>query len=131
MTVSYSTIKTLRAYAGKYRPAAFPKHYDVISTEKVTKTFQKLVPWTTMGNNCDEDGFPLYLAGCKEFYNKPTHRWGAWTLKNEYAENRPTYFITITYEAYEIELTPEGKKEVERRYKIHKRNMEKYAKLLG
>lgn len=128
MKVSYSQIK----YLGCLRVAGHScDAYKVISHEPVIKMISKPVPYTTgLSCNCDEDGFPLYLAGYKEFYNKLPHRWG-WTLKNEYAENRPAYSITITYEAYEIELTAEGKAEVERRYKIHKRNMEKYAKLLG
>ena len=132
MKVSYSIIKTLRDYESKYRPTVFPKHYDVISTEKVTKTITKRVPYTTgYYGDYDENGFPKYLKGCEEFYLKPNHKWEPWRLKPEYETNRPTYSTTITYEVLEIKLTAEGKKEVERRYNIHKRNMEKYAKLLG
>lgn len=132
MIVNYSMVKRLRDHAGKYNPKEFPKHYDVIRTEKVTKTFTKPVPYTAgWACNCDEDGFPKYLAGCKDYYNHPTHKWQPFQLKPEYEDNRPTYSITITYEVLDIELTEEGRKEVERRYNIHKRNMEKYAKLLG
>lgn len=106
--------------------------YKVISREPVIKMISKPVPHTAGWScNCDEDGFPLYLAECKNYYNRPAHKWQPFQLKPEYEDNRPTYSVRIAYEVLDIELTAKGKKEVERRYKIHKRNMEKYAKLLG
>lgn len=129
MKVTYSEIQTL-GYL--YQDGHCNKAYDEISREPIIKTIIKKAPLSTGWTcNCDKDGFPLYLKECKEYYNIPKHKWEMWELKEEYRENRPTYSVTISYELIDIELTEAGKKEVERRYKIHKRNMEKYAKLLG
>lgn len=76
--------------------------------------------------------FPNYLRGCESYYKE--HKIGInsryWVLKDKYRENRPTYDWNITYTVYDIELTDEGKEEVERRYYMHLRNMEKYLRLM-
>ena len=120
MKVTFTTVQYL-----------WSQHYHIISEERVTEEFTKLCPKTT-GWNWDTD-FPKYLAGCEKYYQPRTEKYGAnqWELKPEYRENRPTYKITITYTLYDVELTANGKREATRRYNIHKRNMEKYAKLLG
>lgn len=129
MKCTYSQIK----YLGYLRVHGHSCNaYKVISREPVIKMISKPVPHTAGWScNCDEDGFPLYLAGCKDYYDRPAHKWQSFQLKPEYEDNRPTYSVRIAYEVLDIELTAEGKAEVERRYNIHKRNMEKYAKLLG
>ena len=96
--------------------------------EEVTKTVTPPVPYRTyIGHH-----FPNYLRGCESYYKE--HKIGInsryWVLKDKYRENRPTYDWNITYTVYDIELTVEGKEEVERRYYMHLRNMEKYLRLM-
>ena len=123
---TYSKIKTLNHYNG-------PVNYVVMEKETVTKVKQCKIPYETWYHT----EFPKYLKGFEQYYNKVVEKnfWGGvgeyWKLKDEYKENRPMYSIVLTYDLLTIELTEEGKTEVERRYEMHKRNMEKYASLLG
>lgn len=121
---TYSKIKTLKHYCG-------PVNYVVMEKETITKAKQCKIPYETWSNK-----FPKYLKGFEQYYDKVTVKnyWGVeeyWKLKDEYKENRPMYSIVLTYDLLTIELTEEGKTEVKRRYEMHKRNMEKYASLLG
>jgi len=104
--------------------------YRVVGVESVTKTVSHEIPLTTgvIGR-----GFPIYLFGFEKYYTD-TNRYkngGYWILKSEYIENRPRYSITVTYNVLDVEFTKHGKEEIARRYNLHKRNMEKYARLMG
>lgn len=115
-----------------WKDGHFSYGYNIISREMVTKTITKPVPMTT-GWGCSENEFPEYLKGCEQFYSyNHISRYSAdWELKPEYRENRPTYSVEISYELVEVEFTPEGEKEIKRRYNIHKRLMERYGRLMG
>lgn len=104
------------------------KYSYTIATKVVTKP----IPLETgYGDEYDEDGFPLYLKEFKKYYEKSrSYYWNPWKLQKEYIDNRPTYTIKVSYKTYDVEFNDFGKKEIERRYNIHKRNMEKYAKLM-
>ena len=113
------TARTLRSFNVWGCP-----YYNLIDTKTVTKTVERSIP------TCTEDNkkFPTYLTGFAHCYNRGAY---VFTLKPEYQNNRPKYSITVSYEVYTIEFTDIGRKEIARRYKIHKRNMDRYAKLMG
>lgn len=130
MKTTRTQISTLNDVAwGRY-----DAHYWVNSRTEVTKEVRHKIPyepgWFT-------NKFPKYLAGFEDCYEMRYHTdWGKgsrpyWHLKPEYEDNRPLYTIKITYTELDITLTDEGREEVQRRYEIHKRNLEKYARLLG
>lgn len=127
MKVKYSILKTLDGFN-------CPPSYTVISKEEVTKNISHNIPITT-GFCCSR--IPSYLKGFEDYYNEEVQTWGShttirgWRLKPEYLENRPQYTISITYTLYDVEFTKKGKDEIKRRYNIHKRNLEKYASLMG
>lgn len=107
--------------------------YHIIGKEEVTRTVSHKIPLTT---GFYEQHFPKYLKGFEGCYNRHTDVYGRrainrWTIKPEYIDDRPHYSISVTYTEYEVEFTEKGKKEIERRYNIHKRNLEKYARLMG
>ena len=105
--------------------------YIVLGSEKVSKIIHQTIPECT-GNRLS--GFPNYLKGFEDYYEKRTYfGFTYYNIKKEYEDKskRPMYELEITYNLLDIELTERGKKECERRFNIHKRNMEKYAYLLG
>lgn len=103
-------------------------HFNVISVEKTSKTVTNPIPYET---GWELGYFPNYLRGYESYYEE-NRRYGhrLWKLKDEYEENRPTYNWNVAYTVYDIELTNKGKEEVERRYYMHLRNMEKYLRLM-
>lgn len=111
------------------------RFFTVINREEVEKVVSHKIPHETGYYNGE---FPKYLAGFEHCYEE-RHRknWfysghtPYWRLKPEYEDNRPLYTIKITYTELDITLTDEGREEVQRRYEIHKRNAEKYHRLLG
>ena len=123
MKVTNREIKSLCNW-GKY------VDYRVVGVESVTKTVSHEIPLTT---GVIGTGFPIYLFDFKDYYMNTNkyRRGGYWILKSEYIENRPRYSITVTYNVLDVEFTEHGKEEIARRYNLHKRNMEKYARLMG
>lgn len=128
MKVKYSILKNLGAWFNH------DLYYTVIGKEEITKNISRNIPITTgFGCSC----FPSYLKGFEDYYNKEKQTWGSriticgWRLKSEYLKNRPQYTISVTYTLYDVEFTKTGKDEIKRRYDIHKRNLEKYASLMG
>lgn len=118
MKTTWSKIKTLDR-----------SRYTIVATEKKTATVKRPLPYRT---GWDRTHFPNYLAGFENYYECKTFYGGAiWALKLEYWKNRPTYTQTIEFDLLDVEFTEEGKKEIQRRYELHKRNMEKYARLLS
>jgi hypothetical protein len=124
------TRKTLRTLI-KERPYTDYGHYRILAEEKVTKEVQHPIPYYS--NAVGPNNFPEYLKGFEEYYKMGYHSpyTTQWILKPEYKENRPKYTYKVTYTVYDIELTEEGQKEVERRYNMYLRLTEKYARLLG
>lgn len=112
-----------------------PRYFNIIGREVITRTVFHKIPYETGYYNGE---FPKYLAGFEHYYEE-RHRenwWSSghtsyWHIKPEYEDNRPQYSISVTYVECEVEFTEKGKKEIERRYNIHKRNLEKYARLMG
>lgn len=124
------TRKTLRTLI-KESPYTDYAHYRILAEEKVTKEVQHPIPYkcSTYGTQ----DLPEYLKGFEKCYEMGYHSKYTthWTLKPEYKENRPKYTYKVTYTVYDIELTEEGQKEIDRRYNIYLRLTEKYARLLG
>lgn len=126
MKVTHSQVKYLTYWRN------FTHYYVVKSKEQKTITVQHKIPFVA-GAFAPE--FPQYLKGFEHCYDSAQeraafHTYNKWVLKPEYAENRPLYSFTTTVEIMDIELTEEGKKEVQRRYELHKRNMDRYERLL-
>ena len=105
--------------------------YVIVNRETVTKTVHHKIP-TTVGAFTTH--FPEYLKGFEKYYNLNYSEWGGTLydsdIKPEYMFNRPEYSYEVTYEVLDIELTEVGKKKVQFRYDLHKRNMEKYGAFL-
>lgn len=109
--------------------------YKVLSSMKVTKTVRHKIPKDSSRRD-NKGGLPDYLKGFEDYYDEwrwCDGRYRYYTIKREYIDKalRPEYEIEVTYELLDIELTEKGKKECERRLNIHKKNMERYALLLG
>ena len=105
--------------------------YKVLGTMKVTKTVHHKIPDCTGRYT---KGLPNYLKGFEDYYDERTSfGFTYYGIRKEYEDKskRPEYEIEVTYELLDIELTEKGKKECERRLNIHKKNMERYALLLG
>ena len=125
MKVTCSQIKNLYS-SGKH------PQYKVLKEERKNVIVAHKIPFST---GFFLNDFPNYLKGFEEYYEEKIVRFSRytrryWELKPQYKENRPSYtFEAISY-VLDIELTEEGKKEIQRRYNIHKRNMEKYANLM-
>ena len=105
------------------------KDYNVVGRETVTRTIKARLPMSTCAAR--EGG---YLEAYQDYYNESA--WARYNpysyryLKSEYVDNRPTYDVEVTYDLLEVELTPRGRAKAQQRYEMHKRNMERYAKLL-
>lgn len=110
---------------GKILNTLWSDYYSIVSERMETKTVTNPIPYTT---GIYESQFPTYLKGFEDYYEKVS-RFAPWRLKDK--KNRPCYTITVSYPVYDIKLKPNGEKEFQRRYQMHKRNMEKYARLLG
>lgn len=130
MKFTKTELKPLRVWNMEEKD--YTLYYKVVGEEKVTKTITSKLPYETGYNT--NGSFPEYLEGYEEYYEKlpyskgyysPTHR-----LKSEYWENRPIYFIDITYTLYEVKFTKAGREYAERRYRSHKRLMERYGKMM-
>lgn len=125
MKVTCNQIQNLYSY-GKH------PHYKVLNEERKSVIVTHKIPFTA---GTLTGFFPSYLKGFEKYYEHKSikfsrFKYECWELKPEYKENRPSYtFEAISY-VLDIELTEEGKKEIQRRYNIHKRNMEKYASLM-
>lgn len=105
--------------------------YKVLGSEKVTKTVRHKIPECT---GYYAKGFPHYLKGFENYYEqRKCFGLTYYGIKKEYEDKskRPEYEIKVTYELFDIELTEQGKEECERRLNLHKKNMERYALLLG
>lgn len=113
MKVTHKQIKYLGGY------------YNILSSEEKTVEVLREIPFET---GIFTDKFPKYLKGYKKYYKK---QYCGYCLKPQFISNRPLYAIVITYHLYDIELTESGRVEVQKRYEIHKRNMERYASLLS
>ncbi len=126
MKVKKSELKSL--VEGIYR---FKGDYIVVGTENFTKTIHHPIPGVTRRRD-GKDGLPDYLKGFENYYRTSDY-FGMiyYCIKDEYKENRPEYEIEVTSQIVDIRLTEIGRKECERRFNIHKKNMEKYARLLG
>ena len=125
MKVTHNQVKYLKSWSDTY--------FITKGTEEKTITVQHKIPRVT---GVFENHFPNYLQGFEQYYDLVPMRaylsvHNRWVIKPEYEENRPLYSISTTIEILDIELTEEGKKEVQRRYELHKRNMEKYESLLN
>lgn len=103
--------------------------YRILRKEKVTKEVHHPIPYRSYS----DVGFAEYLRGFEEYYTMgyQTKYTTEWILKPEFRKNRPNYAYTVTYTEYDIELTEDGRATVEGRYKMHRRLMERYARLLG
>lgn len=127
MKVKKSELKSL--VEGIYR---FKGDYIVVGTEEVKKIVHHPIPIITRIQDGKAD-FPNYLKGFEDYYNVKNILGATYyLLKDEYEDdNRPEYEIEVTSQIVDIRLTERGRKECERRFNIHKKNMEKYARLLG
>jgi hypothetical protein len=126
MKVTHSQVKYLTYWRN------FTHYYVVKNKEQKTITIQHKIPFVT---GVYAPAFPQYLKGFEHCYDSAQERgcyytYNKWVLKPEYAENRPLYSFTTTVEIMDIELTEAGKEEVQRRYELHKRNMDRYERLL-
>ena len=100
-----------------------PSWYTIINkSEPQIKTVERPLPFQTSSYN----GFPKYLKGYEQYYDK--HSFG-WCLKSEYIRNRPSYTITITYYFYDVELNKFGKQYVNKQLKRYERLFKEYQKL--
>ena len=135
MKVTKSILNRISRYTyknGDWVPAC----YVILSEEKVTKTITSKIPFTTgyfqKFDENDSRMFPAYLHGFEEYY-EPNGWDRIFRLKKEYRDkdSRPSYTMDISYTLYDIELTDEGREIVEERYKMYKRCMERYAKMMG
>ena len=101
--------------------------YRIINRETVKRTVTRPLPFRT--NALDEGE---YLHDYAQYYREVPHHYG-YILRDEYYrdEGRPTYEIEISYELLEVELTERGMTKARKRYDFHKRNADRYAKLLG
>lgn len=124
MKVTRSQIKTLSYWGSQ------TEMYKVLDSETQVITVHHKIPQQTAANH---GKISTYLKGYEKYYDLKKLRYNieGFVLKEEYYNNRPEYTYTTTCYVYDIELTDEGRKEVSRRYEIHKRNMEKYARMLG
>lgn len=127
MKIRKSELKSL--VEGIYK---FKGDYIVMGTENVTKIVHHPIPKITRKQD-GKAGFPNYLKGFEDYYNVRDILGATYyLLKDEYDdENRPEYEIEVTSQIVDIRLTKRGREECERRFNIHKKNMEKYARLLG
>lgn len=103
----------------------------ILSRREETKTVYIKLPFYA-GKLSDDSSFPKYLEGYEKCYRKSGGEWNDWVLTEEAKKFRD--LIKVPFEVkiniYDVKITEEGKAEIQRRYNIHKRNMEKYAKLL-
>ena len=105
--------------------------YEIIGREMVTKIISHPLPLVT-GGGYYSNGFPKYLQGFENYYNHIQTRWtDRYELKEEYAENRPIYTYTVTYEEIDVEFTKKGKEKITKRIAFHKKGLAKYHRLLG
>ena len=123
MKTTKSVLKSFCNYSKDY------KNYEIIDSEKVTRTVTHKIPFETTAFYAGEKS---YLSGFEAYYEKIDHYPFSphWRLRSEYVKNRPTYSIEITYNLLTVEFTEQGKERIKYRYELHRRNMEKYAKLM-
>ncbi len=102
----------------------------ILSRREETKTIYIKLPFHA--GKISDYSFPKYLEGYEKCYRKSEGKWNNWVLTEEAKKFRDLIKVPfeIKVNIYDVKITEEGKAEIQRRYNIHKRNMEKYAKLL-
>ena len=103
--------------------------YNITDVEEKKTTVCHKLPYYTSVFYYNENS---YLKGFEEYYEKLKGSYGDYRLKNEYIniENRPVYSIDITYKVYTVVFTSFGKEKIKARYEMHKKQMERYTKMM-